>query len=81
MKKILLIAGLIFLTSCGESDSDASSNSQTYSSNGYVLSTFKNKEFQGLSQTFTSKSECMRVRRELWVENRDNGWTYGCRKR
>jgi hypothetical protein len=46
-----------------------------------VLSTFKYKEFQGLTQKFTSKSECMRVRRELWVENRDNGWTYGCRKR
>jgi hypothetical protein len=81
MKKLLLIAALIFLTSCGEVDNNPSNNSQSYSSNGYVLSTFKYKEFQGLTQKFTSKSECMRVRRELWVENRDNGWTYGCRKR
>jgi len=75
MKKILLIVGLLFLTSCSETD-----NSQASNPNGYVLSNFQHKEFQGLSQTFKSKSECMSVRRELWIKNRDNGWTYGCRK-
>ena len=81
MKKILLIAGLIFLTACGETESDTPNNSQARASNGYVLSTFRYKVFQGLDQIFTSKSECMSVRRELWIKNRDNGWTYGCRKR
>lgn len=53
---------------------------QSYSSQ-YVLSIFQYKEFKGLGDTFDSKKECMDMRYKLWIENRDNGWTYGCRKK
>lgn len=50
------------------------------SSSKYVLSMFQNKKFKGLGDTFDTKSECMSERYRLWKQNRDKGWTYGCRK-
>ena len=49
-------------------------------SSQYVISIFKNKSFIGLGETFSSKQECMNARYNLWIQNKDNGYTYGCRK-
>ena len=58
------------------------SNNDTYqASSAYVLTIFQYKEFKGFGDTFDSKKECMDMRYKLWVENRQNGWTYGCRKK
>ncbi len=59
---------------------DGGYSKPNYNSSQYILSIFQYKQFKKLGDTYNSKKECMSVRYRLWVENRDNGWTYGCRK-
>ena len=46
----------------------------------YIISMFQYKTFMGFGNTFSTKSECMQRRNDLWIKFRDKGWTYGCRK-
>ena len=57
-----------------------SNENYNQSSSKYILSIFQYKEFKGFGDTFDTKDECMDMRYKLWIENKNEGWTYGCKK-